>query len=88
MTGFWDKADLLELVERYAEDNNQIASEDELSKLFDEEILPLVVESYGEDDSVAISQAFNDWSDSLCKDGELHPEQYDKYCYVGRLAED
>jgi hypothetical protein len=86
--GFWDRADLLEMVELFAEDNNEIATEAELSKRFDEEILPLVLETYGEDDSVAINQAFNDWSDSLCKDGEIHPAQYDAYCYVGKLADD
>jgi hypothetical protein len=85
--GRWDRVDLLEMVELYAEDNGLIASEDELSKRFDEEVLPLVVEEYGEDDEPAISEAFNNWTDSLCKDGELHPEQYDKYCYVGRLAD-
>lgn len=84
----WNRVDMLEVVELYAEDNNMIASEDELSKLFDEEILPLVITDYGEDDSVAINEAFNNWSDILCKDGELHPEQYNAYCYVGRLADD
>lgn len=88
MAGFWDRADLIDLVELYAEDNGQIASEDELSKRFDEEILPLMLETYSEDDSIAISEAFNDWTDSLCKDGEIHPAQYDSYCYVGKLADD
>ncbi len=80
--------DLLEIVEFFAEDNGWIASEEELSERFDAEILPLVIEQYGEDDQPAINEAFNDWTDSLCKDGELHDEQYNKYCYVGRLAED
>ena len=88
MAGFWDRADLIDLVELYAEDNGQIASEAELSKRFDEEVLPSVVAQYGEDDTVAINEAFNDWTDMLCKDGEIHPEQYDSYCYVGKLAED
>ena len=88
MAGFWDRADLIDLVELYAEDNGQIASEAELSKRFDEEVLPSVVGQYGEDDTVAINEAFNDWTDMLCKDGEIHPEQYDSYCYVGKLAED
>lgn len=87
MAGFWDRVDTLEMVELYAEDNDQIASEDELSKRFDEEILPLVLENYSEDDSVAINEAFSDWADSLCKDGEIHPAQYNAYEYVGRLAD-
>lgn len=82
----WNRVDLLELVELYAEDNGGIASEEELSERFDSEVLPDVIEAYGEDDEPAISEAFNNWTDMLCKDGELHPEQYDKYCYVGRLA--
>jgi hypothetical protein len=88
MAGFWDRVATLEMVELYAEDNGQIASEEELSKIFDESILPLVLETYSESDSVAINEAFNDWTDSLCKDGELHPDQYNSYCYVGRLADD
>lgn len=82
----WNKIDMLDMVELYAEDNGMIASEDELSKRFDEEVLPSVIEAYGEDDEPAISEAFNNWTDMLCKDGEIHPEQYNSYCYVGRLA--
>jgi hypothetical protein len=82
----WNRVDLLEMVELYAEDNGGIASEEELSERFDSEVLPDVIEAYGEDDEPAISEAFNNWTDMLCKDGEIHPEQYDKYCYVGRLA--
>ncbi len=77
---------MIDVVELYAEDNNMIASEDELSKRFDEEVLPSVIEQYGEDDEPAINEAFNDWTDSLCTDGEIHQEQYNSYCYVGRLA--
>jgi hypothetical protein len=88
VAGFWDRADLIDLVELYAEDNGKIASESELSKLFDQEILPMVLETYSESDTVGIDQAFNDWTDSLCKDGEIHTEQYNSYCYVGRLADD
>jgi hypothetical protein len=87
VSGFWDRVDLLEMVELYAEDNGMIASEEELSKRFDEDVLPSIIEQYGEDDEPAISEGFNNWTDALCKDGELHPEQYDKYCYVGRLAD-
>lgn len=86
--GKWDRVTLLEMVERFAEDNDLIASEEELSERFDSEVLPAVVEEYGEDDVPAISESFNNWTDMLCKDGELHPEQYNNYCYVGRLADD
>jgi len=59
MAGFWDRVDTLEMVELYAEDNGQIASEEELSKRFDEEVLPDVIAHYGENDSVAINEEFS-----------------------------
>ncbi len=77
---------LLEMVELYAEEMGHIASEDELSEVFDEQMLPAVIDQYGADDEPAISEGFNNWSDSLCKDGEIHPEQYSQYCYVGALS--
>lgn len=82
----WNRVDLLEMVELYATDNRMIDSEAALSALFDEEVASLVIEQYGEDDAVAMSEAFNDWSDGLCKDGVIHPEQYSEYCYVGKYS--
>lgn len=72
-------------VEDYAEAHGMMSCEAQVSEAFDENVLPYVLETYG-DDNIAISEAFNDWTDILCKDGELHPLQYDAYCYVGRLA--
>lgn len=46
---------------------------------FESEIKPLVIEQYGNDDSAAMSEAWNDYTDSLCKDGELTALQY-RYC--------
>lgn len=74
---------LLELVELYAEEMGYISSEDELSEIFEEQILPSIIEMLGEDDEIAINEGFNNWSDMLCKNGEIHPEQYNNYCYVG-----
>jgi hypothetical protein len=71
----WNRVDLLEIVELYAEENGGIASEQELSERFDSEVLPSVIAEYGEDDEPAINESFNNWTDSLCKDGEIHPEQ-------------
>ncbi len=84
----WNHVDLLEVIEIYAADNGGIDSEQALSERFDAEVLPAVIEQYGESDSVAINEAFNNWSDGLCKDGDLHSEQYNNYCYVGRLSDD
>jgi hypothetical protein len=47
----WNRVDLLEIVELYAEENGGIASEQELSERFDSEVLPSVIAEYGEDDN-------------------------------------
>ena len=78
--------DLLEIIEEFADFNKLISSEKELSERFDEEIAPLVIEQYGENDEPAMNEAFNNWSDSLCKDGKIHEEQYNKYEYVGKYS--
>ena len=82
MTNNWNGIDLLDIVESYAHDNGMIASESELSELFDSRIAPFVIAEYGESDSIAMNEVFNDWADMLCEDGTIHPEQYDNYCYV------
>jgi hypothetical protein len=74
---------LLELVECYAAENNLIDSEEELSERFDQ-MLAECSPDFPLEDEPALSEAFNDWTDSLCTDGELHDEQYNQYCYVGR----
>jgi len=84
--GIFSHVELLEIIEEYATDRDGIDSEQELSARFDEDIAPLVIEQHGEDDWPAMNQAFHDWSDSLCKDGELHELQYSQYCYVGEYA--
>jgi hypothetical protein len=78
--------DLEELIECYANDNGLISSEEELSERFDEEIAPLIIEQYGEDDEPAMNEGFNNWTDSLCKDGEIHEWQYNNYCYIGKYS--
>lgn len=84
--GIFNGKTVLELAEAFAEENGGIASVDELSERFDAEIAPSVIEQYGEDDTVAMSEAFNNWSDALCKDGDLHQSQYNDYCYIGDYA--
>ena len=79
--------ELLSKVELFASDNKLISSESQLSDLFDSEIAPYVIDQYGENDQCAIDQAFNDWTDGLCTDGIIHPEQYSKYGYVGKFAD-
>lgn len=84
--GHYNDEDLLGMVELYAEEVGTISSEDELSERFDADIAPLIIAQYGEDDQPAMNEGFNNWSDSLCKDGEIHPEQYNQYCYVGEYS--
>ena len=77
--------DLLEIVEGFAEFNDlRFVDEESVSAAFNEDVRPAIVAQYGEDDQDAIDQGFNDWTDGLCKDGELHDEQYNKYEYLGK----
>lgn len=85
MKNYYDE-NLLEMVEMYADEMGYIADESELSDKFDEEMAPSVIKQYGADDEPALFEAFNNWSNSLCKDGEIHPEQYNQYCYVGEWS--
>ena len=61
-------------------------NEYELSAIFDEEVYPFVVEQYSENDTVALNEAFNNWTDTLCKDDVISDEQYNTFCYVGKGA--
>lgn len=86
MNSIFKYVEILEIIEEYAGINGGIDSEDMLSEYFDDQIAPLVIEQYGEDDEPAMSEAFNNWSDSLCKDGVLHELQYNQYCYTGKYS--
>ena len=44
--------------------------------LFNAEIAPFVIAEYGADDTCALDQAFNDWTDMLCKEGEIDESVY------------
>ena len=87
----YNDENLLEMIELYAAEIGAIDSEEALSELFDAEILPGILAQHGEPgiaftDTTMIDEEFNNWSDFRCKDGEIHPEQYDKYCYVGEMS--
>ena len=43
---------------------------------FERDIQPQVVEQYGADDVIALNEAFNNWTDMLCKDGEISETVY------------
>lgn len=76
----------LTIVECFAADNGLISTEEELSQVFDDTIWPLLVEQGMQDDYPAIREEFNNWTDMLCKDEELHDLQYQEYTYCGDAA--
>lgn len=84
----YNDENLLDIVELYASEMGYISSEEELSEQFDTNIMPSILEAHGQPgvdftDEAMISEEFNNWTDGLCKEGVIHPEQYNQYCYVG-----
>jgi hypothetical protein len=86
--------ELLTLVECYATENNLIDSEEALSDRFDEEALPHLLQAwhdnpqnYGQEfsDRVMLNEEFSNWTDGLCREHIVHPEQQQQYCYVGKM---
>lgn len=82
----YNDEDLLEMVEMYAEEMGYISSAEELSERFDqmiEECMSCEFKRQLENDDCLVSETFNNWSDGLCKDGEIHSVQYENYEYNG-----
>ena len=48
-------------------------------KTFRQDVLPEVVRRYGRGDWTALREAWNDWTDALCKDGEITSKQYETW---------
>lgn len=46
---------------------------------FQEGIMPGLVQQYGTHDKCAMEQAYNDFTDGLCKDGEITQWQYNNW---------
>jgi hypothetical protein len=42
-------------------------------------VLPGVIAAYSATDKVAIRTAWNDWTDGLCKSGEITQRQYENW---------
>lgn len=42
-------------------------------------IEPGVIKYYGKTDRIALRTAWNDWTDSLCKSGDITQRQYDSW---------
>lgn len=46
---------------------------------FREIVLPFVLKQYGRDDRIAIREAWNNYTDALCKDKEITLHQYETW---------
>jgi len=81
----------LEAVELWAEDNGCISNEGRLSEMFDEMVAEIGLVLCGSNDGErlidepAMREWFNNWSDGLRDDDELHELQYSNYCYCGKF---
>ena len=52
---------------------------DQACEIFREDILPMVIQAYeldGHRDGPARRETWNNWTDSLCKDGQISDWQY------------
>ena len=61
-----------------------VMTRDEAVEIFDNNILPIVkqgMEQDGEPDYIARSEAWNNWTDSLCKDGQISDWQYENWSH-------
>jgi hypothetical protein len=54
------------------------------ARTFEEEVLPYIIAEYEQDgviDSIARHEAWNNWTDALCKDGEISDWQYENWTH-------
>jgi hypothetical protein len=51
--------------------------DEDVVKMFEEDILPSVIAQYGKNDETAQREAFNNYTDMLCKDGQITDWQYE-----------
>ncbi|MCK4462881.1 MAG: hypothetical protein KAU58_01060 [Candidatus Omnitrophica bacterium] len=52
-------------------------TEQEAVARFKKDVYPLIVKYYGEDDVIAMREAFNNYTDMMCKNGEITLEMYE-----------
>ena len=53
----------------------------EAVSIFRETIAPEIFKTYGRNDKPAIREAWNNWTDSLCKDGQITMRQYETWTH-------
>jgi len=58
----------------------------EFSARFDKEVVPMMLGIYNSDDSIAFNEEFNNWTDSLCKDGDISQDVRNNVSYVGKYS--
>jgi len=61
-----------------------VITRDEAIIRFETELLPLIIEEFEQDgvpDIPARSEAFNNWTDALCKNGEISEWQYNNWTH-------
>lgn len=49
--------------------------------IFRTTVLPAVVKQYGKNDRPAITEAWNNWTDALCKNREITLRQYETWTH-------
>ena len=67
-----------------ARDLNTVMTRDEAIEIFDNHILPIVkqnMEPDGQIDIPARSEAWNNWTDAMCKDGHISDWQYENWTH-------
>ena len=83
MTNF-NQLSQLEIEEIAAEQMQLPASEEEVSELFDEDVVPTMREGIPKTDFRII---FNDWIENQHRMGELSDAQRNQYCYCGEYED-
>ena len=61
-----------------------VMTRDEAIEIFDNHILPIVkqnMEPDGQIDIPARSEAWNNWTDAMCKDGQISDWQYENWTH-------
>jgi len=59
--------------------SNKYLTKKQALETFKADILPEVVARYGKDDKPAICEAWNDYTDMLCKEGQISSKQYSNW---------
>jgi len=72
-----------EYIDLFGELPNGEMTSEEVQEDFKENILPMVLDTYDADDEIAINEAFNDYTDSLCQTGKITDWLYNNIEYEG-----